>query len=56
LKTVKVSASLTKLKQTQKDFKKINTELKKALKKVKKLEEENADLLNELENKQNDKK
>jgi hypothetical protein len=34
LKTLKVSASLTKLKQTQKDFKKMNTDLKKALNKI----------------------
>lgn len=40
----KTPISLSKLLQTEKDFKKINSDLKKALKKIKKLENENSEL------------
>ena len=40
----KTPIPLSKLLQTEKDFKKINSDLKKALKKIKKLENENSEL------------
>ena len=44
----KTSKSLSKLLQTEKDFKKINSDLKKALKKMKTLEDENLELSKQL--------
>jgi hypothetical protein len=44
----KTSKSLSKLLQTEKDFKKINSDLKKALKKMKTLEDENFELSKQL--------